>query len=172
VAITVEHYLNRRTRRRKPWRWILALMLGSAVAYSAFLAMASSRVDAPQTGIGKPLDLVKIENLPDWARQVIHEQQLGADYQFVAAIVDLDRDQQFEILLAPAPPTPDVFVADHPLAVIRYRDQVWQYLATPVSCRPTQLGSFVTNGSWDLPCRTINGRTVLRWSGSNYVEAS
>ena len=117
------------------------------------------------------MELVKIEYLPDWARQVIHDQQLGADYQFVATIVDLDRDQQYEILLAPAPPTPDVFVADHPLAVIRYQNQAWHYQATPVSCRPTQLGSFVTHGSWDLPCRTINGRIVLRWSGSSYVVA-
>jgi hypothetical protein len=156
---------------RSSWRWMLALLFGSAVAYAAFLAIESSRDGAPRTGVGSSLNLVKIEHLPDWARQVIHEQQLGADYQFVATIVDLDRDQQFEILLAPAPPTPDVFVADHPLAVIRYQDQIWHYQATPVSCRPTQLGSFVTNGSWDLPCRTINGRTVLRWSGSSYVEA-
>ena len=136
----------------------------------AILTIRPSGNAATQAGIGKQLNLTAIEQLPDWAREAVHEQGLGADYQFVATLIDLDRDRQDEILLAPAPGRPDLFVADHPLAVIRYLDNSWRYQPTPVSCRPTQLGSFVTNGFWDLPCRTINGRTVLRWSGSAYVE--
>ena len=171
MAITVEHYLNQKPKRLTPLRWLLASLLLSAAACAAVLAYQAKPDGASEAGIGKRLNLTRVEHLPEWAREVVHDQQLGADYQFVATIIDLDRDRQYEILLAPAPPSPDLFVADHPLAIIRYHNETWRYQATPVSCRPTRLGSFLSNGVWDLPCRTANGSTVLRWSGSGYVEA-
>jgi hypothetical protein len=150
---------------------VLALLILALTVIVAGIALQSQPAGASNAGIGKPLNLTSVDNLPDWARKVIHDQQLGADYHFVATVVDLDRDGQDEILLAPAARRQDVFVPRNPLAIIRYADSAWEYQATPVSCRPNRLGSFLSHGAWDLPCRTVNGNTVLRWTGSAYVEA-
>ena len=158
----------RQRRRRRRWIWALPLL--AAVA-TATLALRPLRPPLPATGIGQELVYQSIGKLPAWAQQAVKLQAIAPEYQLVAAIVDLNRDEQFEILVAPAPPRPDLFIPDINLRVVRFEADHWRASAAPVSCRPPRLGGFLTGGYWDLPCRNGRGRHVLRWDGSQYAAS-
>lgn len=165
--------LFRPTRRRGRKRlWFVLIGLPLAALATVIAPLTNKPEPAPLVaGVGVPLDLQPVTELVPWALDVVHDQQLGTDYQFVALIIDLNRDEQPEILLAPAPPRQDLFIADSPLRVLIHRDGRWQINDSGLSCRPHAIGAFVTNDWWDLRCRSQRGSHVLRWNGSSYREA-
>lgn len=160
--------------RRRPGRWMLLLVavpLVAAGGVAVQLGLEARHPTLPVAGVGEHLELTELGRLPDWARSAVHDLQLGPDYQFVATAIDLNRDEQPEILLAPAPPRPDLFIPESALRVLIYQDGHWEMDDTGLACRPGQIGSFVTREWWDLRCRTARGEHVLRWTGFGYREA-
>lgn len=159
-------------RRGRKRLWLVLLALPLAALATVIAPLAGDREPPPlMAGVGVPLDLAPVTQLPSWALDAVHDLKLGADYQFVAIVIDLNRDEQPEILLAPAPPRQDLFIADSPLRVLVHVDGAWQVDDTRLSCRPNAIGGFVTNDWWDLRCRSPRGAHVLRYNGLGYRVA-
>ncbi len=156
----------RRRRRRRVWPWIALLSAGIAGAAWALLPL---KAPLHAGGLGQPLEYSSVGKLPRWARDAVRTQALAPDYQVVVALVDLNRDERPEILVAPAPAQTDLFIPDIGLHVLRHADGAWQATTSPISCRPYRLGSFLTEGFWDLDCRSGRGSRVLRWNGAEYA---
>jgi hypothetical protein len=166
--------LNHPRRRRHPGRWLLlATLVPLVAAGTVAFRLGTDALHGRNISVGldAPIHMGAVKDLPAWALDVVHDLQLGADYQFVAAALDLNRDEQPEILLAPAPPRQDVFVPDTPLRVLVFENGQWQMDDTRLSCRPHRIGSFLTRDWWDLRCRTAQGSHVLRWTGYGYRVA-
>jgi hypothetical protein len=169
---TRSDYLFASSRRRQPrrWHWLILLMMLLTAAAAAPLILSTPRPHAGVTlpGVGSELQWVKIGDLPEWAFAVVRDLHLGADYQFRATVVDLNRDDQQEIVIAPAPARPDLFVPEAPLRIVVFEHDRWQVDDADLSCRPDRLGSFLTNDWWDLSCRNAHGRHLLRFNGQGY----
>ncbi len=155
-------------RRRRAWPWILLLF--AAVAAGGAWILLPMREPAVFSGLGQPLSYQPIGGLPAWAQEAVRAHGIAPDYQLVAAVVDLNRDEQAEIVVAPAPARADLFIPDLSLRVLTFEQDRWRASASPVSCRPSRLGSFLTDGYWDLRCRDGRGSHVLRWNGVQYVS--
>lgn len=161
-------------RRRSRIRLLLrvAAVLALAVTSAASAALLMVR---PQPSIdfapGQTLQWHEPAELPAWAKAALDEHIKQSNYQIQVALAELNRDRQPEILVAAAARRYDVFIPDTPLRIIRLDQGAWRISESEFNCRPQRLGSFVTDGYWDLDCSHGGERRVLRWAGDRYADA-
>ncbi len=161
---------RRRSRTRLLVRITAVLALAVTSAASAALLMVRP---VPGTDFAPGLALKWHEpgDLPAWAQAVLEDHVEQSDYQIQVALAELNRDRQPELLVAPAARRYDVFIPDTPLRIIHKNDGRWRTSESEFNCRPQRLGSFVTDGYWDLDCSSSTSRRVLRWAGDRYADA-
>ncbi|MEM7709061.1 MAG: hypothetical protein AAF358_26165 [Pseudomonadota bacterium] len=162
--------------RRRPSRTRLLVRIAAVLALAVTSAASAALLMVrPQPSIdfapGHTLQWHEPAELPAWAKTALEEHIEQSDYQIQVALAELNRDRQPEILVAAAARRYDVFIPHTPLRIIRLDQGTWKISESEFNCRPQRLGSFVTDGYWDLDCSHGSERRVLRWAGDRYTDA-
>lgn len=168
---TKRRKLFTRPPRRRRWPLLIAFFaaLAGGVSAAGWRIVSGSNSDtAFAAGLGARLEWQSPGQLPKWAADLADGMIEQSRSQYLVALADLNRDQQAELLIAPAVAKYDVFIPDTPLRLIWRSPEGWRLSSASLSCRPQRLGGFLSLGWWDLPCPTSRGQVLLRWTGEGY----
>ncbi len=157
-------------------RYAVVLVVGTLLALGGAVSVANLDFDyssnelqpvGPQHGI----NLLPIEDAPDWAQDAIYTQEFDYPHHVSSAVLDLNADGQPEILLAEGNPIIDVYIPKSTFKILQRVDSKWEMIETNQFCRPNALGSLRSDGYWDVRCESERGvEQMLRWDGNAYTE--
>ena len=163
-------------RRATIFRHLSAVIFGLTIVGAGAGAIAGLSLETAdrfdvRAEPNQRLELYPAWDLPAWAQAAIRNNGLGKQYELQGTVVDLNGDDRPELLLSMGEPMPGVFIPHRPLKIASFDGTSWHVTPTELACQPRRLGTFRSDGYWDLMCALDDTIHVLRWNGETYATA-